>query len=166
MKHIFWTVILLFSVAVVFAQSPLTPGETQFNLGVGFSNFGSPVYAGLDFGLGRDVSLGAEVSYKRYRESYSDNRWNHNVIGVSGNLNYHFNYILQIPSDWDFYAGVNVGFYVVNSPNNYPGSYKSELGLGGQLGMRYFFTNSFGVNLEVGGGNAFAGGKIGVTLKL
>ncbi len=162
MKNLFIAILLFLTAGVAFAQNPLWVGESQLNLGVGFTNYGAPVYAGIDYGLGRDVSLGGEVSYKRYRED----SWNHNVIGISGNLNYHFNYILQIPSDWDLYAGANVGFYIVNSPNNYPGSYKSELGLGAQFGMRYFFTDAFGVNLEAGGGNAFAGGKIGITLKL
>jgi hypothetical protein len=67
---------------------------------------------------------------------------------------------------WDIYAGVNVGFYVWNSPDRYTGSHSSGLGLGGQLGVRYFFTNSIGLNLEFGGGNAFNGGKIGLSFRL
>ena len=87
------------------------------------------------------------------------------ITGISGNGNYHFNRILGIPSNWDFYAGLNLGFYVWNSSSDYPGDHNSGLGLGAQVGGRYYFNNKFGLNLEFGGGNAFDGGKIGVSIK-
>jgi hypothetical protein len=68
-----------------------------------------------------------------------------------------FQYILNISSLWDFYAGLNLGFYNWNSPNDYEGSHNSGLGLGAQIGGRYFFNNKVGINLEFGGGNAFSG---------
>jgi len=40
------------------------------------------------------------------------------------------------------------------------------LGIGGQIGGRYYFTEKFGVNLEFGGGNAYSGGKLGISIKL
>jgi hypothetical protein len=86
--------------------------------------------------------------------------------GVLINVNYHFNHIMRIPRDWDFYAGLNLGFYVWTSPDDYDGDHTSGLGLGGQIGGRYYFTNALGVNLEFGGGNALNGGKIGLSIKL
>ncbi|MDZ4181642.1 MAG: hypothetical protein U1B83_02100 [Candidatus Cloacimonadaceae bacterium] len=150
----------------MFAQNPLAQGQTQFNAGVGFSSWGVPIYLGLDYGISRDVSLGGEFSYKSYRERWQNNNYDHSIIGISGNLNYHFNHVLNIPSNWDFYAGLNVGFYVWNTPDVYDGPHRSGLGLGAQIGGRYYFTENFGVNLELGGGNAFSGGKLGVTIKL
>jgi outer membrane immunogenic protein len=50
-------------------------------------------------------------------------------------------------------------------PNDYPGSHTSGVGLGAQLGGRYYFSDKFGINLEVGGGNAFSGGKFGISVK-
>jgi len=88
------------------------------------------------------------------------------VVGISGNVNYHFNNLLSIPYNWDLYAGLNVGYYIWNSPNDYDGDHHSSLGLGAQIGGRYYFTESFGVNLEFGGGNAFSGGKVGISLKI
>jgi len=73
---------------------------------------------------------------------------------------------LNIPSPWDFYAGLNLGFYSWNSPRDYEGSHTSGLGLGGQIGGRYYFSNKVGINLEFGGGNAFSGGKFGLTIKI
>lgn len=62
--------------------------------------------------------------------------------------------------------GLNLGFYVWSSPDAYQGSHSSGLGIGAQIGGRYYFTNKVGLNFEFGGGNAFSGGKVGVTIKL
>jgi outer membrane immunogenic protein len=87
-------------------------------------------------------------------------------MGFSGNANYHFNTLLEIPQKWDFYAGLNIGFFAWLSPDDYYGSHKSGIGLGAQIGGRYYFSDKMGINLEFGGGNAFSGGKIGVSIKL
>ena len=86
------------------------------------------------------------------------------MIEINGN--YHFNTLLDIPTNWDFYAGLNLGFYFWNSDDDYPGTRSSGLALGGQIGGRYYFSKKFGINLEAGGANAFSGGKFGVTIKL
>ena len=166
MKKLVILLVLVVAMAAVFAQSPIARGQTQVNAGVGLSGWGVPFYVGLDYGLSQDVSIGAEVSYRSYRQKIAQNYWNHSVTGISGNLNYHFNRILDIPQPWDFYAGLNVGYYVFSTPNDYPGDYKSQLGIAGQVGGRYYFTDKFGVNLEFGGGNAFSGGKLGISIKL
>jgi outer membrane immunogenic protein len=153
---------LFFSLLTLNAQAPLGKGGRQFNAGFGFSDWGVPIYMGLDFGVHRDVTLGIEGSYR----SYYDYGYHSSIFGFSGNGNYHFNTILDIPHNWDFYAGLNLGFYVWSSPSGYHGSHSSGLGLGGQIGARYFFTPKFGINLEFGGGNAFSGGKFGITVKI
>ncbi|MDO9511227.1 MAG: hypothetical protein Q7J34_05680 [Bacteroidales bacterium] len=153
---------LIFISGTAFSQSPLPVGKTQLNLGVGLSEWGVPFYIGLDFGVIKDITMGVEVSYR----SYNDKHYNHNIMGFSGNGNYHFNSLLNIPSRWDFYAGLNLGFYVWSSPDAYSGNHSSGLGLGGQIGGRYFLTNKVALNLEFGGGNAFSGGKFGLTIKI
>jgi len=160
------TVGLVILISLAFAQNPIGQGQTQLNLGVGLSSWGIPIYGGLDFGISNDFSLGAELSYRAYREHYNNHDYDRSVIGISGNGNYHFNRVLNIPRNWDFYAGLNIGFYVWDDPDDYHGDNTSGLGLGAQVGMRYYFTDSFGVNLEFGGGNAFSGGKLGLSFKL
>jgi hypothetical protein len=160
------SIILLLSAISLFtvkAQSQLSNGRVQLNSGVGFSGWGVPIYIGLDFGVSRDITLGFEGSFRNYRENYSDIKYHSTIFGISGNGNYHFNRVLEIPSNWDFYAGLNLGFYAWTSPNDYPGEGNSGLGLGAQIGGRYFFNDRFGLNLEAGGGNAFSGGKFGIT---
>ena len=156
---------LLFS-SLIYAQSPIAKGESQINAGLGLSSWGVPVYIGFDHGVHPDITVGGELSYRSFSDKYANVNYDHSVIGISGNGNYHFNRVLEIPKNWDFYAGLNLGFYIWNSPSDYHGSHSSELGLGAQVGGRYYFSDKIGLNLEFGGGNAFSGGKIGLTFKL
>ncbi len=166
MKKQILTFILVVATGIAFAQSPIAKGESQINLGVGLSSWGVPVYLGFDYGIHPDVTMGAEASFRSFNDNWRSHRYRHSVIGIQGNVNYHFNRVLSIPSPWDFYAGLNIGFFSWRSPKDYEGSYTSGLGLGAQIGGRYYLSNKVGLNLEFGGGNAFSGGKFGLTFKL
>jgi len=152
--------------ALAFGQGPITEGQKQLNVGVGSSSWGVPLYLGLDYCVYKDITVGGELSYRYYTDHYLNDRYYHSIIGIAGNGNYHLNDILGLPSRWDFYAGLNLGFYIWNSPSDYQGSQSSGLGLGAQIGGRYYINNKIGINLEFGSGNAFSGGKLGVTIKL
>ncbi len=166
MKKILVLVSFVFLSQIMLAQAPISKGQKQLNVGVGFSGWGLPVYVGLDFGVHPDISLGLELDFMRYRESYNKVNYTHSIWGFSGNGNYHFNRILNIPRPWDFYAGLNIGFYVWNSPNDYIGNNASDLGLGAQIGGRYYLNNKVALQLEFNGGNALNGGKFGLTIGL
>ncbi|NVN95988.1 MAG: hypothetical protein HXX18_11960 [Bacteroidetes bacterium] len=165
MKKTIFSIVFLLLTIVLFAQKPISKGQTQLNAGIGLSGWGMPVYLGLDYGVHPDISVGGELSYRSYSENWVGVKYNHSVIGIIGNGNYHFNRIMNIPSPWDFYAGLNLGFYIINSPSNYGGGSSSGLGLGAQIGGRYYFNAKWGVNLELGGGNSVSGGKFGITYK-
>ena len=164
MKKYLLIISLAFS-SILSAQSPIEVGQMQFNGGFGFSNYGLPVYVGLDYGLMDDISIGGEFSFRSYSDNIFGSKYKHTIIGISANGNYHFNTLLDLESKYDVYAGLNIGFYVWSSSNNYPGGGASGLGLGLQIGGRYYFTENWGVNLEIGGGNAASGGKIGVSYR-
>lgn len=166
MKKVLLSLSLVLITSFAFGQSALYVGSSQLNLGLGLSDSGIPVYIGFDHSVARDVTLGAELSYRAYNENWQNDYYNHNIIGISGNANYHFNTIFGLSPHWDFYAGANVGFYIWTSPDGYTGNHSSSIGLGGQIGGRYYFNNSMGLNLEFGGGNAFNGGKIGLSFRL
>jgi len=166
MKKLFFGIAFAMISVTAFSQMPLRVGESQLNVGVGFSDWGTPFYLGFDHAILRDVTLGAEFSYRDYRENYNNYYYNHNIMGFSGNGNYHFNNILEMSPKFDLYAGLNIGFYVWNSPDTYNGSNSSELGLGGQVGGRVYLSHKVALNLEFGGGNAFSGGKLGLSVKL
>lgn len=168
MKKFLFAAVLFFAGLTLQAQASLDKGAAQLNAGVGFSGWGIPVYVGVDYGVTNDITVGGEVSYRSKSEAY----YNHTGIGVSVNGNYHFNRILNLPSEFDLYAGLSLGYYHWSS--KYKGgdhgiylessSYGSPLGFAVQVGARYFFTNNFGLNLEFGGGNV-SGGKFGITYK-
>lgn len=144
------------------AQAPLEKGGIQFNAGLGTSGWGTPVYVGVDYGIANDITLGAEGSYR----SYNQTGFKSSIIGLQVNGNYHFNKILSIPSKWDFYAGASGNYYIWKTDFEY--EYLAEasgFGIGFQVGGRYFFSKSFGVNLEGGSGNSTTGGKLGITYK-
>lgn len=162
-KSITIVLLSLITVLAVNSQSPLGREKQQLNAGLGFSGWGIPLYAGVDFGVQRDFTLGIEGSFRSYGQNYTGSKYNSTIIGLSGNGNYHFNRILEIPSNWDLYAGLNIGYYIWSTPSNYPGSGASGLGLGAQIGGRYFFSKNFGLNLELGGGSVFSDGKFGIT---
>ncbi|MDI9320846.1 MAG: hypothetical protein QM530_10310 [Phycisphaerales bacterium] len=162
MKKGILSLALLAGFTVSKAQGVLEKGKVQINAGLGFSSWGVPVYAGFDYAVSKNITIGAEGSYR----SYSTVGYKFSVIGISGNANYHFNELFELPKKMDLYAGLNLGYYVYNTPNGYGGSSLSTLGISGQIGARYIFTDKVGGNLELGGGNAASGGKIGVTIKL
>lgn len=165
MKKLFLTAIFAISAVFAIAQGDLSRGKNQFNAGLGLSGWGIPVYLGIDHGFRENITLGGELSFRAYSDKIASVSYSHSIVGISGNGNYHFNEILDIDPEWDVYAGLNVGFYFWNSSKSYPGSGASGLGLGAQVGGRYFFNQSTAINLEFGGGNAFSGGKIGITKK-
>ncbi len=152
--------------SVVFSQSPLPKGSSQLNVGVGLSSWGIPFYLGFDAGMKNDFSLGAEVSFRHNYENWKQNRYRHNIIGLSGNANYHFNRVFGMTPRWDLYAGLNIGFYIWNYAPDYDGKKTSGLGLGAQVGGRYYFSSKAGINFEFGSGNAFSGGKVGLSFRL
>lgn len=166
MKKIISVLIITLLVFSAFGQQPVGSGNNQFNAGVGFSSRGLPVYIGFDHGFKNDFSFGGELSARAYNERYYKVYYHHSIIGISGNFNYHFNRIFKMPPEWNFYAGANVGFNIWISPSTYGGADSSGLGLGGQVGGRYFFNDKFGLNLELNAGNAFNGGKFGITVML
>lgn len=166
MKRILLITLLALISASTFSQNPFPKGRTQLNLGVGLSDWGVPIYLGLDHGVGNDFSIGGELSFRDYNERWNNDDYNHSITGISGNANYHFNRILEVNNNWDLYAGLNLGLYIWSSPDAYKGSHNSGLGLGAQIGARYYFSNKVGLNLEFGSGNAFSGGKVGLTIKI
>ncbi len=173
-KHCFFVACFLLFSPLLMAQYALPKGKAQLNGGVGLSSWGLPFYVGVDVGVHPDISVGGELSFRTYNETWrhrgSTYNFRRSVVGVAGNFNYHFNSLLDIDREWDVYAGINIGFYSWSEPrgNNfvYDGRYNSGLGVGGQVGARYYFSKKAAFNLELGGGNAFAGGKFGLSILL
>lgn len=166
-KALFFAILFAAVPAAVKSQqgSPIEKGAMQGNFGLGMTNRGLPVYGGLDYGVHKNVTIGAQAEFRSYRQRWGGYRYNHTILGFSGNVNFHFNHLLELPEEINIYGGANVGFYIWNSPGGYGGSETGGLGVGLQLGGRYFFDENWGVNLEFGGTQHFGGGRIGATYR-
>jgi outer membrane immunogenic protein len=168
MKKITFVLFLtLAGLTTSFAQGSLANGAKQVNAGIGFSNYGVPVYLGVDFGVHESITVGPKFSYRRFNDNYFNSDFTQSLIVISFNGNYHFNKLIELPREWDLYAGVTLGYYIWSSSkiNGIEVGQSSGVGFDAQIGARYFFSDKFGVNLEFGGGTG-TGGSFGITIKL
>lgn len=130
-------------------QSALPMGNNQLNVGLGVNTSGFPVYVGMDFAVHNNVTLGPML---KVRIKDDDNT---SVI-LLGRVDFHWNQLMGIPGNWDFYTGGNVGARFND------GFY---LSLGLQVGGRWYFNDKLGLNLEFGGGRGF-GSLLGLSIRL
>lgn len=158
-------IVSMFGISSSFAQGTLGKGGKQLNAGVGLSTWGVPIYAGLDFGVHQDITIGPVVSFRNWSQRIGTVNYGHNIFVIGFNGNYHFNSLIDLDPEWDLYAGATLGYWLWSSSSDYPGTNVSTLGMVGQIGARYFFSDKFAANLEFGGGYA-SGGRLGITLKL
>ena len=183
MKKFLFLAGLFMAAATASAQADLGKGNLQLNAGAGISGWGIPVYVGLDYGVTDDITIGGELSYRYDTSSYGGNidlgywggriskiTYRHHTFGIFTNGNYHFNRLLRLPRQLDLYAGASLGFFfgsVTSSEGNikYTGDDYSGFSAALQTGARYFFTDNFGVNLELYGGVLTSGAKAGITYK-
>ncbi len=161
-KILLLSVLCLLLSKVSFAQAPLGKGGKQLNVGLGFSDWGVPVYVGADFGVHDDVTIGPRVSYRKRNYGFD---YSQTLIVLGFNGNYHFNKILNLEDRWNLYAGLTLGYYLW-SDSEVSGAKSSSIGLDLQIGGRYFFNDKLGINLEFGGGSGVGAGSIGLTIKL
>lgn len=174
MKKLLFLAGLFFAVATASAQAPLEKGGFQLNAGVGLSGWGVPISLGLDYGIGNDLTVGGELSYRSHTDKIdiwggAKIEWNYTYIGILANTNYHFNRVLNIPSQYDLYGGLALGYFIASVSNkdglSYTGSNASSFSAGLIVGGRYFFNDVLAANLELSGASATSGAKIGITYK-
>lgn len=137
-----------------FAQSPIGKGGQQLNFGVSGNSYYVPVYVSYDFGVHPDITIGPQAGI--------DLGFNYLNLGFRGD--YHFNTLIGIPSDWDFYAGLSTGFSILLRTN----TIKVNNGylFGGQVGGRWYWNERWGLNVEIGASNLFGTGRLGLSLKI
>ena len=151
MKKIF-TLFSVLAVTLIMAQAPLDKGQKQLDMGLGVSGYGLPTYIGMDWAVHPDVTLGGVVSFNLDGFDY---------IVPTFRADYHFNTLIGIPPEFDFYAGANLGFLIWfgNEVDDISG-----LQLGFQVGGRWYWNDKWGLNLEFAGGTGW-GTKLGVSMK-
>jgi hypothetical protein len=138
------TLSLLLSFGLINAQAFKGKGDAKFNVGANIQDGGTGIQVATDFGLGENLSYGFVGSYLLGVSEYS-------VLNTDGStsikkpefkdridakfrINANLGSVLKIDEKLDVYPGLNLGL------KNF----------GGHLGVRYFFTEGFGVYSEAG----------------
>jgi len=139
---------LALMVCQAFPQAPLSKGEKQLNFGIGVNDNGIPLYVGMDFAFHNDWTAGPVVKIVVDDDDMK--------FGALARVDYHWNRLMQIPSNWDFYLGANLGLLSGDDV---------DFDLGLQVGGRWYWDNKWALNFEIGGGTGF-GTSLGVSMKL
>ncbi len=168
MKKLVVVLVGVFFTSVALGQG-LGERALRINAGLGFnsSNWGVPIYAGLDYSIHPDITAGAVLSYasRTYNYEVYSNKGTWVGIGVKGD--YHFNSLLEIPNNWDVYAGLTLSYNYFSYDQSWAANYSnydtSGLGLSIQIGGRYYFNEQWAINLELGGNSIASSGKLGVS---
>ena len=163
MKKITLIVLLFLGMNSLFAQA-----QKELNFGIGLNHGGFPVYASFDFPVATNIAIAPMIAF-----NVNDFDWM--VIGAKGD--YYFDELFGLPSAWDVYGGVNLGYrvwmgdeYDDNHHKDYykynENYYSSGLAFGLEVGARWFWSDKWGLNLEFGGGNYMYGARFGLTMKM
>ena len=179
-----WTLLILIVIVITVASAQtefmdhggstaLQKGHFQVNLGSGYTNWGVPIYGGVDYAFNEDITLGGFVSYSSYSENWFNASWKHEVLSAFGSINMHVNRLLQFDEDVDLYGGISLGFssFSTKASDNsnpaltYSGDKNSGLLFAIQAGGRYYFTDNLGAIGEVLVGN-MVGLRVGLTYRI
>lgn len=141
MKKILASLIILLSInTIVNAQAWDGKGDTKINIGYEFygysttSNLGNTengILSTIDYGITDNISLGTGVKYN----------FNSTNFYLNLRTDYHFQGLFELNSNFDVYAGADIGF------NSY---YENNYDFGFHIGTRYMFTDIVGIYLELG----------------
>ncbi|MFC4816215.1 MULTISPECIES: DUF6646 family protein [unclassified Flavobacterium] len=134
------TLVFLFSAFLANAQQAYTgKGDTKMHIGANFQDGGTGLNVGSDFGLGENISIGFSASYlldvkevtvadETIKPKFKDR------IDAKLRFNANIGNVMTLPEQIDIYPGLDLG--VKN--------------FGGHLGVRYFFSEGFGLQTEFG----------------
>ena len=130
MKKLILLVTLL-SISLSNAQAFKGSGDNKLQLGANFQNNATGINLSYDFGLGENISVGFSSSYSlglndNITASFGDR------FDVKARFNANLGNVIDVHENFDVYPGLNL----------------SLKNFGGHLGMRYFFSEGFGIFTE------------------
>ncbi|SFZ89859.1 hypothetical protein SAMN05428642_101603 [Flaviramulus basaltis] len=139
MKKVILLVVLL-SVSFVNSQAFIGSGDNKFQVGANFQDNGSGLNLSYDFGIGQNISVGFSSTYLLGVDDALKNNANDdlnagfdNRFDIRARFNANLGNVVNIDENFDIYPGLSLGLK----------------NLGGHLGMRYFFTEGFGIYTEL-----------------
>jgi hypothetical protein len=122
---------LLLSAYLSNAQAFSGKDDKKLQIGGNFQEFASGINASFDYGLAENISIGLSTSYalnvnERLEADFIDR------YDIKARINANLGNVINISEKFDVYPGLSL----------------STKNFGGHLGLRYFFTNGFGVYSE------------------
>ncbi|RAJ13790.1 DUF6646 family protein [Arenibacter echinorum] len=133
MKKLLFAVVFVLTVSFVNAQAFDGKEDMKFQIGANFQDNGTGIVVAYDYGLGENFSLGLSSSY---------------ALGVAEWINADFGDRIDLKAR--FNANLGSVFQLGDNVDIYPGLDLSLKNFGGHLGIRYFFSDGFGVFTEIG----------------
>lgn len=129
------TLLALLALQIVNAQVFRGKGDLKFQLGANIQDGGTGMVSSIDFGLGQNISFGVVTSYMLNASSIGgiDAKFE-DRIDLKARFNANIGDVFGAEDVLDVYPGVDLGL------RNF----------GAHLGIRYFFTEGFGVFSEIG----------------
>ena len=131
MKNIYLMVAIL-SAYLASSQAFIGSGDNKFQVGANFQDNATGINVSYDFGLGENISIGISSTYALNVDKVLDADFG-NRFDIRGRFNANLGNVVNIDENFDIYPGLSFGL------KNF----------GGHLGMRYFFTQGFGIYTEL-----------------
>ncbi len=130
------TLLVVLSVSFVNAQAFKGKGDFKVQVGAHLPEKATGIHLTADYGVGENMSVGVATSYLM---GFSDGVKASDVdfedkIDVRARFNANIGNVLKIDDKLDVYPGLSLGLH----------------DFGGHLGVRYFFSDGFGVYTELG----------------
>ena len=125
-------IIAMLSIAFVNAQAYQGKGDNKFQVGANFQDNASGLNVSYDFGVGENISLGLSSTYALSIDDKLDADFG-DRFDIKARFNANLGNVVNIDENFDIYPGLNFGL------KNF----------GGHLGMRYFFSDGFGIFTEL-----------------
>lgn len=130
MKKIILLVSIL-SVTLGNSQAFTGANDNKLQIGANLQNNGTGINLSYDYGLGQNISIGISSSYVlSVADEVSKNSADR--FDLKARFNANLGNVININENFDVYPGLNL----------------SLKNFGGHLGMRYFFSEGFGVFTE------------------
>lgn len=129
------TLSLILAFGLINAQAFRGKGDAKFNVGANIQNGGTGIQVSSDFGIGENLSYGFVGSYLLgVKEVLDEKPEFKDRFDAKFRINANLGNVLKVDEKLDFYPGLNLGL------RNF----------GGHVGMRYFFSEGFGIYSEAG----------------
>lgn len=133
MKKIFTLTILVLSSISLNAQAFSGKYDSKFQVGANIQKNGSGINFTYDYGVGENMSIGLTTTYllgvnKDLEEDFGDR------FDLKARFNANLGNVMEVDENFDFYPGLDI----------------SLKNFGGHLGIRYFFSQGFGLYSEFG----------------